>query len=157
MARLMMPTEIILPSLLRMFCSAIYASHFPSERCIYGGQKYSVFKVPLTTPLLSHISTINAKNCRSVQSRSCPWHSSGVLSAVLLKQTYILFGRSFCYQGTRAESVLCRNTPQFGAVEKEPNYSSALQRRLSASKQASYHSLEVQGHSRKEAVILCCP
>ena len=36
-----------------------------------------------------------------------------MLSAALVKQTYILFGRSFCYQGTRAESVLCRNTSQF--------------------------------------------
>ena len=41
---------------------SIYTPHFPGGRCIYSGQKYSVFKVPSTTPLLSHISTKNAKN-----------------------------------------------------------------------------------------------
>ena len=42
-------------------------------------------------------------NCRSVQSRSCPWFVSGVSSPRhadgILKRVHILFGRSFHCQG----------------------------------------------------------
>ena len=79
-------------------------------------------------------------NCRSVQSRSCPWFVSGVSSPRhadgILKRVHILFGRSFHFLGAWAglspvrtdapETVrpcrlaACRNVSQFGAVDKVP-------------------------------------
>ena len=77
-------------------------------------------------------------DCRSLQSRSCPWFVSGVSSPRhadgILKRVHILFGRSFRFQGAWAglspvrtdapepvrpcRLAACRNVSQF-----EPHFS----------------------------------